>query len=286
MGIRLIAGWTIRAAAAVHLPGRPALVGPTERQVNMTHFPSVDLLFTYRDDAPRFCHEISGLAKDEIEVVLESLRRHFDKKAPDAFGFRVRTKSDYTTLELVNRRRDGEWADSGIDGKARQSAAVLVPEAREKLTERSRHWLDVRQAAIAMSAGIRRLRSELNLCEPVKSSVLTRLDRSELLEHLDGVDCSLSRWSAPESSMPAETASESAATVTADDGSNREREWSGPMSRSDMARRITGDPSARPRKVQALLERYGLEHIKGRQYRVRLDQMDASTRRKLEKPPA
>lgn len=63
-----------------------------------------------------------------------------------------------------------------------------------------------------------------------------------------------------------------------------EGEWSAPMSKSEMARRIMRDKDARSRKVEALLKRHGLEHIKGKQYRVRLDTMDALTRRKLEEP--
>jgi len=63
-------------------------------------------------------------------------------------------------------------------------------------------------------------------------------------------------------------------------------EFSAPMSLSEMARRITGDPDARPRKVRPLLKRYGLEQVgnSGRLWRVRLETMDAGTRRKIEMP--
>jgi hypothetical protein len=63
-----------------------------------------------------------------------------------------------------------------------------------------------------------------------------------------------------------------------------EGEWSAPMTRTDMARRITGDRYARPRKVEKLLHRYGLRHVDGRMFQVRVDTMDSATRKKVEKP--
>lgn len=58
-------------------------------------------------------------------------------------------------------------------------------------------------------------------------------------------------------------------------------EWSGPLTKAEMARRITGDPKARTRKVESLLGRYGIELVGGCLYRVRLDTMDKETRRKM-----
>jgi len=61
-------------------------------------------------------------------------------------------------------------------------------------------------------------------------------------------------------------------------------EWSAPMTRTEIARRITGRANARPRKVQALLNRYGLQHVAGRMYQVRLDKMESNIRKIVEKP--
>jgi len=61
-------------------------------------------------------------------------------------------------------------------------------------------------------------------------------------------------------------------------------EWSAPMTRTEIARRITGRANARPRKVQALLDRYGLQHVSGRMYQVRLDKMESNIRKSIEKP--
>lgn len=63
-----------------------------------------------------------------------------------------------------------------------------------------------------------------------------------------------------------------------------QQEWSAPMTRTEMARRITGKKKPRPREVDEFLNRHGLEQVSGRKFRVRLDNMDAATRRKLEAP--
>ncbi len=59
-------------------------------------------------------------------------------------------------------------------------------------------------------------------------------------------------------------------------------EWSAPMSKREMARRITGKPSARAREVQTVLEQFGIKRIGYKKWIVRLDQMDANTRKKIE----
>lgn len=61
-------------------------------------------------------------------------------------------------------------------------------------------------------------------------------------------------------------------------------ELSAPMSLAEMSRRITGNSKARAREVRPLLERYGLQRVSEsvNKWTVRLDEMDASTRRKLE----
>ncbi len=61
-------------------------------------------------------------------------------------------------------------------------------------------------------------------------------------------------------------------------------EWSAPMTKTEMARRITGKRKARPREVAAFLNQHGLRHVAGRKFIVRLDNMDANNRRKLEEP--
>jgi hypothetical protein len=60
--------------------------------------------------------------------------------------------------------------------------------------------------------------------------------------------------------------------------------WSAPMSKTEMARRITGKKSPRPREVAAFLEKHGLRHVKGHKWQVRLDTMDDRTRAALERP--
>lgn len=61
----------------------------------------------------------------------------------------------------------------------------------------------------------------------------------------------------------------------------RPAEWSAPMSKTEIARRITGDQRARPRNLNDLWSRLDLDPI-GNKYRVRLDTVDPNTRRKLE----
>jgi hypothetical protein len=61
-------------------------------------------------------------------------------------------------------------------------------------------------------------------------------------------------------------------------------EWSALMSLSEMARRLTGDPNARPRKVRSILESCGLRHVEGHMWQVRLDTMDLQTRQRFKQP--
>lgn len=58
-------------------------------------------------------------------------------------------------------------------------------------------------------------------------------------------------------------------------------EWSVQMSKTELARRLTGEHNARPRKIEALLQRYGAEQVTDRQWRVRLDTMDTATRKRI-----
>ncbi len=57
---------------------------------------------------------------------------------------------------------------------------------------------------------------------------------------------------------------------------------SAPMSKTEMARRITGRTNARLRDVESILEQHDLKHIEGNKWSVRLDGMDAGTRKRLE----
>lgn len=61
-------------------------------------------------------------------------------------------------------------------------------------------------------------------------------------------------------------------------------EWSAPMTKTEMARRITGRNKVRAREVEPFLAQHGLRHVAGRKFIVRLDTMDANNRRKLESP--
>lgn len=63
-----------------------------------------------------------------------------------------------------------------------------------------------------------------------------------------------------------------------------EGERSAPMTRAEMARRLTDNQHARTRGVKDILKGYGLRQESGQKYTLRLDMMDANTRRKLEKP--
>ena len=58
--------------------------------------------------------------------------------------------------------------------------------------------------------------------------------------------------------------------------------WSSPMSKREMARRITGRTNARARDVEPLLEKFGVKPVSDKKWIVRLDEMDANTRQKLE----
>jgi len=59
-------------------------------------------------------------------------------------------------------------------------------------------------------------------------------------------------------------------------------EWSIPMSKTAMARKLKDDKHARPRDVESLLAQYGVKQIGPRQFEIRLDQMDVHTRRRFD----
>lgn len=61
-------------------------------------------------------------------------------------------------------------------------------------------------------------------------------------------------------------------------------EWSEPMSRAEFARRVYCGRKQRARDVDPLLKQYGFEQVRVKTIRVRLDKMDAETRRKVENP--
>jgi hypothetical protein len=67
------------------------------------------------------------------------------------------------------------------------------------------------------------------------------------------------------------------------DATDAEPEWSVPMSKTELTKRLVRRDGVRPRKVEGFLKKeYGLEHIKGYQWRVRLDKMDPATRKRFE----
>ena len=55
-----------------------------------------------------------------------------------------------------------------------------------------------------------------------------------------------------------------------------------PMSKAEMARRLTGRPQARGRDVKSFLREHDLQHAEGRKWTVRLDTMDQGSREKLQ----
>ncbi len=62
-----------------------------------------------------------------------------------------------------------------------------------------------------------------------------------------------------------------------------EEERSAPMTRTAMVRLIRGGADPRPQQLQAFFERHDLRSAGGQLYTLRLNDMDANTRRKLEK---
>ncbi len=69
------------------------------------------------------------------------------------------------------------------------------------------------------------------------------------------------------------------------DAATEERapEWSVPLAKVEMARRLLQNERARPRQAQELLERYGIRR-EGNKWAVRLDLMDQSSRERLSRP--
>jgi hypothetical protein len=59
-------------------------------------------------------------------------------------------------------------------------------------------------------------------------------------------------------------------------------ERSAPMSKAEMARRLTGRPKARGRDIEPFLRDHDLQHAEGHNWTVRLDTMDQRSREKLE----
>jgi hypothetical protein len=67
------------------------------------------------------------------------------------------------------------------------------------------------------------------------------------------------------------------------DATDAEPEWSVPMTKKELTKRLVRGDGVRPRKVEGILKKiYGLEHIEGYQWRVRLDKMDPATRKRFE----
>ena len=56
-----------------------------------------------------------------------------------------------------------------------------------------------------------------------------------------------------------------------------------PMSKVEMARRLTGRPQARGRDVESLLREHDLQPAEGRKWTVRMDTMDPGSREKLQR---
>lgn len=67
------------------------------------------------------------------------------------------------------------------------------------------------------------------------------------------------------------------------DATDAKPEWSVPMTKTELTKRFFEADGVRPRKVENILKkRYGLEHIEGYLWRVRLDKMDPATRKRFE----
>lgn len=66
---------------------------------------------SHQGGTPKLCFEVCGLAEDEIEVLAEALKHRFNQFEPNAFTFTIRRSEDYSPLEMVKRRRGGDWAD-------------------------------------------------------------------------------------------------------------------------------------------------------------------------------
>ena len=62
-------------------------------------------------------------------------------------------------------------------------------------------------------------------------------------------------------------------------------QWSIPMSKTEMARRLKDDPHARPRQIEEQLKEWGLEEVTPKKFRVRLDLMDDANRKRIQMPP-
>ena len=62
-------------------------------------------------------------------------------------------------------------------------------------------------------------------------------------------------------------------------------EWVGPMSRAEIAKRISGDSNARWRKVASLFKAGYVQGVSPHLIRVRVDHLDGPTREKLKKNP-
>lgn len=61
-------------------------------------------------------------------------------------------------------------------------------------------------------------------------------------------------------------------------------ERSAPMSKAEMARRLTGRSKARGREIESFLQDHDVQHAEGHKWTVRLDTMDQRSRKKLEQP--
>ena len=84
----------------------------------------------------------------------------------------------------------------------------------------------------------------------------------------------------PQDEQPAED--QQASKVAAADGAPP-GEWVGPMSKTEVARRITGKHQARWRSVKSLFEATHVKSVSKRQVRVRVDHFDGPTRERLKK---
>jgi hypothetical protein len=177
---------------------------------------------------------------------------------------------DRTQVNLLEGRKRVESADELLGGLRHVSRALAGVASEAERKARAQPYAERVRAEVARLAG-----NNLGLPKVPGQASDPEDDIRAMFDWLrHAKEISLGSGDRDSEVAPPKTPTQSAAPS--------EGEWSAPMAKAEMARRITGKANARSREVEALLRRFGLERVAGLKWRVRLDTMDPATRRKIE----
>ncbi len=245
----------------------------------------------YADYFSRFREDVEITARMSAELLTTASEPYGPKQWSSRLGA-LRGALDVVHRGMAQFFKAAELASDSLEQTHYHVETALIPSLEERLAEvmpsiafaledadcsdlevEALCWRLRRRADIIFYWGVER-RDEAGSCDKPSDQFGDCCQRVHSL-----IGCLTPLPSDDEAKTPGE---KKATTSDGAGGEEEKPEWSAPMTRTEMARRITGNETPRLRKVQPLLDRFGLDHVEGRNYRVRLDRMDANTRRKIE----